>query len=112
MARRYEVWRHCEDGQERRIAHWRMEERDRIIWDLARMRAEAPGHEDINDVLDRGNAAVEQANADAFRDSYGEMLDHAMRLAHDTTQPGHTFRGMPGFRDKRAAASDVGESGQ
>lgn len=99
MARRYEVWRSCEDGQDRIIAHWRMEERERILYDLARMRAEAPGHVSVEDSIDRGNAAVDAANSQQFRDAYGEMLSHASALAHDRNNPKNVFRGMPGRRD-------------
>ncbi len=96
VARRYEVWRNCEDGMERLIGHWLMEEIDRIVYDLARMRAESPGHEDVIDKIEKANAEVERANHDRFRDSYGEMLSHMASLYVDREQGKNTFRGMPG----------------
>lgn len=101
LARRWEVWRECEDGMDRIIGHWRMEEYDRIIFDLARMRAEAPSHENVADRIDAHNAEIEKANSRQFRDSAGEMLEHAAKLHHDTSGPKNTFRGMPGFRDDK-----------
>ncbi len=98
LARRWEVWRHCEDGQDRMIGHWRMEEYDRIIFDLARMRAESPGHVNVTDRIDAHNAEIEAANSRKFRDSMGEMLEHQAKLQHDLTEGRNVFRQMPGFK--------------
>lgn len=103
LARRWEVWRACEDGMERMIGHWRMEEYDRIIFDLARMRAETPGHVDTGDRIDAHNAGIESANSQKFRDSAGELIEHAAKLKHDTTEGRSVFRGMPGFRKDDSA---------
>jgi len=96
VARRWEVWRHCEDGIDRIVGHWRLEEFDQIIFDLARMRAESAGHEDVIERIERADATVEKANTDKFRDNYGEMLEHMSKLWHDTHEGRNVFRGMPG----------------
>lgn len=96
VARRWEVWRHCEDGIDRLIGHWRMEEFDRILFDLARMRPDAPGHEDAVARIEKANDANESRIMQGARDSLGEMLEHAAKLHHDTTGPRNVFRGIPG----------------
>lgn len=96
VARRYEVWRHCEDGVERIIGHWRMEEIDRIIYDLARMRAEAPGHEDIIDTIEKHEVENEKRVWEPYRQSMGALMEHMAKLHHDRNNPKQVFRGMPG----------------
>lgn len=96
VARRWEVWRHCEDGVDRLIGHWRMEEFDRILFDLAAMRAEAPGHVDVIDSIDAKNLAAEAAIWEPWRQAQGEMLEHMAKLYHDRNNPKNVFRGMPG----------------
>lgn len=103
VARRWEVWRHCEDGVDRMIGHWRMEEFDQILYDLARMRADAPGHVDVVDSIEAGNQANEKRIWASWRDSQGEMLEHMAKLWHDRNNPKNVFRGMPGRNpDKQA----------
>lgn len=97
--RRYEVWRHCEDGEDRMIAHWRLEEKDRIIFDLARMRLDAPGHVDALDEIDANNAKIEAAASDAFRDHMGEAVSHGADVLAELTGGKNRFRQMPGLRD-------------
>lgn len=99
QGRRYEVWRYCEDGEDRMIAHWRLEERDRIIFDLARMRLDAPGHIDSSDAIDANNAAIERAAEEQAQAKIGEWMEHGAKLLHDLTNPRNVFRGMPGQRD-------------
>ena len=96
VARRWEVWRHCEDGIERIIGHWRMEEFDRIIFDLARMRAESSGHEDVIDRIDAGNVKAEEKIWAPGRDKLAEMMEHMAKLHHDRNNPRNVFRGIPG----------------
>lgn len=101
VARRWEIWRHCEDGIDRMIGHWRMEEFDRILFDLARMRAESPGHVDVVDSIEKGNNENEKRIWQPFRDSQGELLEHAAKLYHDTHGPRNVFRGMPGLNPEK-----------
>jgi hypothetical protein len=103
VARRWEVWRHCEDGTDQMIGHWRMEEFDRILLDLALMRADAPGHEFIADVLDRKDAEQEKKVWGKWRESQGAMLEHLAKLYHDTHEPKNVFRGMPGLNPEKQA---------
>lgn len=107
VARRYEVWRHCEDGQERMIGHWRLEEFGQILQDVALMSAAARGRAPgVEERIDKANAEVEKAQTDQFVDAVGETLEHALRLHHDTENPRNIFRGIPGQRDKTSPASD------
>lgn len=102
--RRYEVWRHGEDGKDVRIGHWRLEEFDRILLDMAQMDVRTPGHESIIDRIEAGNDEHEKKLARDFRDAYGEMLEHGHKLIHDRNNPRTTFRGLPGLRDRQTAA--------
>lgn len=99
--RRYEVWRHNEDGSYTMVGHWRLEEYDRILLDLATMRAESPGHVPVTESIDRANAVIEAHNSKVFRDSYGEALDHGARLFHERTQGKTRFRQVGGLGGKR-----------
>lgn len=87
VGRRYEVWRAMEDGGEQRIGHWRLEEFDRLLLDLATMDPRSPGHENLADRLEREERKIEKVKSDEFREAVAPMLEHQMRLAHDTTQP-------------------------
>ncbi len=106
VGRRYEVWRTNEDGSETRVAHWKIEEFDRILFDLTRMRMDSPGHVSAEAEIDAHNDAISAKRSDEARDSLGEMMEHAAKLHHDTTQPRNVFRGMPGLRDEPKAATD------
>lgn len=99
VARRYEVWRHTEDGEDVLIGHWQLSEFDRILVDLAPMRLDSPGHVDALDEIDKHNAKLEKAAGDAFVANGVEAMAHALDVWHDTENPKHTFRGMPGSRD-------------
>lgn len=99
VARRWEVWRHCEDGVDRMIGHWRMHEFDRILLDLTSMRLDSPGHEDTLSKIDKANDAKDKEVLGQMRDVLGEFADHTARLIHDTTGPRDVFHQMPGRRD-------------
>lgn len=98
VARRLEVWRTCEDGQDRLIGHWHPGEQFRVLYDLTRMRAESPGHVEVTDVIDAANAEVEYQQSRRFQDAAGEALEHGARLFHDQNNPRNRFRQMPGRR--------------
>ena len=83
VGRRYEVWRDMEDGSTQLIGHWRLEEFDRILLDLCGMRAEAPGHVPVADLLDKADKAMHKADSDAFREAAGPMIEHQMALAQE-----------------------------
>lgn len=101
IAKRYEVWTHTPDGEDEPIGHWTIEEFDRILFDIAGMKAGFEGKRpDVIERIDLANAKVEKAQVDQFRDRYGEMYDHAARLAHDISNPQTTFRQMGGSDDR------------
>ena len=98
--RRYEVHRHCEDGKTRMIGHWRLEEFDSIWSDMQVMAAGAAGRiAGVEDRIDSANDAIERDNHQQGVDAMGEMMDHAVRLFHDRTQPKNTFRQVGGLKD-------------
>lgn len=101
IARRWEVWRVCEDGVERILAHWLPVEFDRILFDLAMMRAESPAHTPVVEAIDAANEAHEKKVWQPYRESQLTMLDHLVRLKHDRTEGKNTFRQMPGLRDEK-----------
>lgn len=107
IARRYEVWRHCEDGTDQIVGHWRLEDFDRILLDLAPLRMDSPGHVDALDAIDKHNEAIEKENSRKFKESAMEALSHMLDV-HVEREHGKTrFRQMPGLRD----ASSTPESG-
>lgn len=89
--KRLEVWRDNEDGSTTLIGHWKPDEVNRVCYDLARMRVEAPGHESVEARIDAHNDALEAKNSAAFQDVYGEMLEYSARLHHDLNNPRNRF---------------------
>lgn len=94
LGRRYEVWRHTEEGEMVMIGHWRLEEFGSIENDIRLMRAAVVGGAPTAEQqMDAGNEAVEKQNSTDFRDSMGDMLEHATKLWHDTNNPRNWFGG-------------------
>lgn len=108
IARRYEVW--STNFPDAPIAHWTLEEYDRIIFDMARMRLDSPGHVDTGLAVDANNDKVIEAAQNDYAEHYMEGAEHLGKLIHDRTQPKNVFRQMPGtgegvkVTDKRASA--------
>lgn len=99
MARRYEVYRHCEDGTEQRIGTWRLEEFDRILMDIAPMRIDAPNRTDTLDEIDKHNAKLDDAQTTKLQDNLGEAMQHLAEAKRNEDGPGVTFGQVQGFRD-------------
>lgn len=100
IARRYEVWRHGEDGQDHLIGTWRLEDFDRILLDLAPMRLDSPGHVDTLEAIDRHNTMLEREASRQLREVLLDGLEYQLKLWHDRNNPRNVFRGMPGFKDR------------
>lgn len=99
--RRYEVHRHCEDGKNRLIGHWRLEEFDTIWSDMQVMAAGAAGRiASVEERIDKHNDEMERDNDRESSGFMTEAMTHAAKLMHDRTQPKTVFRGMPGLRDE------------
>lgn len=98
---RAEVRRHNEDGTDTEIGAWMPSEVGQIPTELRMMRLGVAGHESVLDRIDRHNAALERSRGTAFRESYGEMLEHFSALVHDRTQPRNTFYQVGGRRDDK-----------
>lgn len=99
--RRIEVWRACEDGRNRMVAHFRMEERGKVAAEVAALRVESPGHVDTLTKVEAANEATDKARADAFVDAAMTPMDHLARLQHDRNNPNVTFRQVGGMRDEK-----------
>jgi hypothetical protein len=97
--RRYEVRRENEDGTDTFIAGWRLEEFDRILFDLAPLRMGNPGHVDTTDLIDAENKVIEDRVSREIRDNLGAAMEYGAHLIHDRTEPGNVFRQVGGFRD-------------
>lgn len=91
VARRLEVWRDNEDGSTTMIAHWHPSEQHRVLYDLAQMRADSPGHVDVLDRIDAHNKKIEDEVSQTAFESMYETLDHAIRLDHDRNNPRNRF---------------------
>jgi hypothetical protein len=75
--RRFEVWRHCEDGQDRRIGSWRSDEVSSIVADVAVMRAGATGRTgSAVDRIEAHNARTEAAKAAWEEEVLAAIQDH------------------------------------
>lgn len=101
--RRIEVWRLNEDGSNSMVGHWLPAEQHRIIYDLAGMRADAPGHVSTVDRIDAHNRAKEEADSQAAVEQMFETLDHAVRIHHEQNNPRQKFY-MGGRADRGARA--------
>lgn len=113
LCRRYAVYEHCTDGSVQRIGHWRLEEFDRILFDIASMRFESPNHESVYDQIDAANAAADKANDEEIVGALVEGEEHRLRLIHDVVEGPNRFRQMPEVNfssanpDKLLSASDL-----
>lgn len=102
VAKRYEVWAVTPDGAEEMLGFWRIEEFDRILYDVVNMKAGFEGRmPTAEDRIDARNAQLEREQQSAFQDAYGQLLDHYYRLWHDRNNPKTTFRQVGGTRDEK-----------
>lgn len=100
VGRRLEVWRHNEDGSETMVGHWLPSESHMVCWELARMRVDSPGHEDVIDRIDAHNQKIEDEQSRQYRDAMGSLLEHAISLHVERSGEAKTkFYGM-GRADK------------
>jgi hypothetical protein len=99
VARRLEVWRHCEDGEDRMIGSWHPGEAFRVCYDLAGMRADRPNAVPVIDQIDQHNAKLEQESETKAEESLAAATEHAAKLWHDTNEPRTVFRQVGGMRD-------------
>lgn len=79
--RRIEVWRHCEDGEQRLVGSWLPHEVGQIPHDVAVMSAGARGRiEDAETRIDKANEAKQDEVDRAIRDELAQKVE---RLAYD-----------------------------
>ncbi len=106
---RYEVWRHCEDGEDRRILSKPMDKLHEVLPELCKMDPRSPG---FVDSFVQAEKDSDKAHAEAgyrIREAQGEMAEHLFALWHDRNNPQHTFRQVGGSdeRPDRNLASDA-----
>lgn len=98
VAKRYEVW---DAVDEQMIGHWTVEEFDRILFDVSRMKAGAMGRIDgVEARIDKHNAKMDKDANDRFRDAYGSFAEHYLQLWHDRNNPKKTFRQVGGSDER------------
>lgn len=95
--KRIEVWRHCEDGEDRRIGSWHLHEWADIIADMVKMDPSSPAHVSTEARIDAANRRKEVEQAARMTDKMGELMEYAARLHHDRTKGPSTFRGVQGL---------------
>lgn len=93
---RYEVWRHNEDGTDKRIISCELDALHTLLPKLCEMDPRSPGFVDQFDKAVRDNDKAHADRANDLREAHGEMTEHLFKLWHDRNNPKHTFRGMPG----------------
>lgn len=91
VARRWEVWRHCEDGADRRLADWALDEFDQIIPDLVAMDPRNRGHVPTVERIDQANAARDAEIRSQVRDKAAEAFDQ-LHHAHGPDRPWRSTR--------------------
>lgn len=100
VATRYEVHRHNEDGTDEPLLYRDMNELHSLIPKLVQMDPHTPGHENVMDIVERDNAAIERQNSRDFADSYGNMIDHMWSIMSER-EGKHTIRQVGGMRDEK-----------
>lgn len=97
--KRYEVWRHTEEGQDVIIGHWRIEEFYQIEADVTLMRAALQRPDEVPSAeqrIDKVNDKLDRDNSSQVKDVLGEMHEHAFKLWHDLNNPRNVFRQVGG----------------
>lgn len=96
LARRYEVWRHNEDGTDTLILHRQLNAWHELIPALVQIDPRTPGHKDAFTQVAKANEREHKAAADAVKEAHGEATEHLWKLVADRNNGRTTFRGMPG----------------
>jgi hypothetical protein len=96
VAWRWEVWRHNEDGTEKRILMRKAEQAVDIIPSLIQIDPRTPGFVPTMDRVEKEAAQVDKEKSIAIREAVGEQAEHLWKLIHDVREGPSTFRQMPG----------------
>lgn len=99
VARRYEVWRHTEAGEDVMIGHWRLDEFASILLDLVAMDVRTPDHTPLAARLDAADEAQRSKLSADFHEAAAPMFEHMLHLGHDLNNPRNVFRQVGGHRD-------------
>lgn len=96
LARRYEVWRHNEDGTDTNILSRKLTDFADIIPALVQIDPRTPGHVGTIERIEKENKLRDKHAADAVQEAHGEATEHLWKLVADRENGRTTFRGMPG----------------
>lgn len=97
VARRYEVWRHTEEGEDVMIGDWHPKDWHHILKDLIEMDPRTPGHQSTINTMRRHNERMEAENSRRFQEMYGQLLQHAHYVHRkESSDPDFKFTGIPG----------------
>ena len=100
MARRYEVWRHNEDGTDKRIMSRPLHLVHEILPTMVSLDPRTPGHEATMDRIERENKKVDADKEYAIGQAHGEMTEHLWSIVHDRNNPQNTFRQVGGSDER------------
>jgi len=81
LARRWEVWRHNEDGTDTRLISRPLHLLHEIIPELCEMDPRNPGHTGVMDRIEKHNEKVDAEKEYAIGQVVGEMTEHLWNVA-------------------------------
>lgn len=96
IARRYEIWRHNEDGTDTNILYRKFSEFDTIIKDLIKLDPRTPGFVDSMTRTLQANEREHKASATAIGEAKGEAIEHLWSIVQRERHGRLTHRGIPG----------------
>lgn len=99
MARRYEVWRHNEDGTDLRILSRDLTHLHEILPALVKIDPRTPGHEATMDRIERENAVIDKHREQAIGEAVGEMTEHLWNVVSERENGKQTHFQVGGSRD-------------
>ncbi len=91
LARRWEVWRHNEDGTDTRLMSRPLEKLHEIIPELCEMDPRNPGHTKVMDRVEKHNEKVDADKEYAIGQVIGEMTEHLWNVARTHISGEHHF---------------------
>jgi hypothetical protein len=94
------VYRHNEDGTDTPILTRKGLDLNLIIPKLIEMDPRTPGHENVMDMVEKADAAVQRAKEQQIAEAHGEHLDHLWRLVDERQNGRHTTRQVQGFDER------------
>lgn len=91
LARRWEVWRHNEDGTDARLISRPLEKLHEIIPELCVMDPRNPGHTGTMDRIEQHNDKIDAEREYDIGQAVGEMTEHLWNVARTKISGEHFF---------------------